>query len=551
MRTCAPAFIGFREIGVRVAAAFTLVLAICLIGLLSMAAARATPATPTTLVRPQAPEEATARFYNRDIATFRTTLLGNAPERRARLTEANIERIVEQPGLAKAGYQMVPSGVVILLDGQLVTIVTPADVDPLRNETLATLRDGIVARLAAAVDAAETARMPQRLLRGIGWSAVATLGLLAALWMLRGASRRLRHRADAWMTARLSGIRNEPARQMALAVMASGRGLARVGAWIFLLLIVEEWLRFCFAQFAFTQPWAGAMTGWIAGRLENWGNAILHAVPGLVTAFVILLFARLVAQAVRLVFQGVQHGRFELVGVDRQLAEPTRKIIIVIVWLFGIAMAYPYLPGADTDAFKGLSVFVGLMVSLGASSIVAQAAGGFTLLYSRTMAVGDVVRIGDVEGVVQQIGLFTTRVRTPMHVEVSFPNNVVLGGKLENLSRAADGPGMWLQATVVIGYDEPWRQVHRLLLEAAAATDGILRDPPPMVLQTALADFGIEYRLRARTADVTRRWITQSALHAAIQDAFNAAGMQIMTPHYEGDPESPKIVAKAHWDGKS
>ena len=166
------------------------------------------------------------------------------------------------------------------------------------------------------------------------------------------------------------------------------------------------------------------------------------------------------------------------------------------------------------------------------------------------MSVGDVVRIGDVEGIVQQIGLFTTRVRTPMGVEVSFPNNVVLGGRLENLSRAAEGPGMWLQALVVIGYEIPWRQVHRLLLEAASATQGVLEDPKPLVLQTALGDFGIEYRLRARIADVHRRWPILSDLHAHIQDAFNTAGVQIMTPHYEGDPESAKVVPKAHWEGR-
>jgi len=269
-----------------------------------------------------------------------------------------------------------------------------------------------------------------------------------------------------------------------------------------------------------------------------------------VTAAVIMLVARLFVQAIKLTFEGVQHGRFRFVGIDSQLAEPTRKIIVVLVWLFALAMAYPYLPGAETEAFKGLSLFVGLMVSLGASSIVGQAAGGFTLLYSRTMNVGDVVRVGEVEGIVQQIALFTTRIRTPMGVEVSFPNNVLLGGKLENLSRAGDGPGMWLQAIAVIGYEVPWRQVHRLLLDAARATEGVGDEPAPMVLQTALGDFGVEYRLRAHIIDVHRRWLTLSALHANIQDAFNAAGVQIMTPHYEGDPADAKIVPKAHWEGK-
>ena len=133
-------------------------------------------------------------------------------------------------------------------------------------------------------------------------------------------------------------------------------------------------------------------------------------------------------------------------------------------------------------------------------------------------------------------------------MEVSFPNNVVLGGRQEKMSRAADGPGMWLQALVVIGYEVPWRQVQRLLIEGANATAGVQREPPPMVLQTALGDFGIEYRLRARITDVQKRWLILSDLHAQIQDAFNSAEVQIMTPHYEGDPETPKVVPPAHWD---
>ncbi|MUV13661.1 mechanosensitive ion channel family protein [Noviluteimonas gilva] len=523
---------------------------VCLV--FALPPAHATPATtvaaPAT-VRTADPDAATARFFNRDIATFRSRFLGNTPEMRARAAEANIERIVEQAGVAKATYQPAPQGVIILLDGQLVTVVTPADVDSLRNETLDKTRDGILLRLGDAVREAETARAPGRLARGIGWCIAATALVLLALWILRFVFAHLRTRADAWTKARLSRIPNESARHMALAFMASGRGFARVFAWIVVLFVVEEWLRFCFAQFAWTQPWAGAMTGWMAGRLSKWGNAILHAVPGLVTALVILLVARVFVQAIRLAFQGVEHGRFRLIGIDSQVAEPTRKLIVVVVWLFALAMAYPYLPGAETDAFKGLSLFVGLMVSLGASSIVGQAAGGFTLLYSRTMNVGDVVRIGEAEGTVQQIGLFTTRIRTPMGVEVSFPNNVVMGGKLENLSRAPDGAGFWLQAIAVIGYEVPWRQVHRLLMDAAHATPGVVDAPAPFVLQTALGDFGIEYRLRARIADVEQRWIALSALHAQIQDAFNAAGVQIMTPHYEGDPETAKIVPRAHWEG--
>jgi small-conductance mechanosensitive channel len=262
-----------------------------------------------------------------------------------------------------------------------------------------------------------------------------------------------------------------------------------------------------------------------------------------------MLAARIVVQSVNFTLRGVASGRYSLLGIDTMLAEPTRKLMVAVVWLFALAMAYPYLPGAQTPAFQGLSVFVGLMVSLGASSIVGQAAGGFTLLYSRTMALGDLVRIGDTEGQVQQIGLFTTRIRTPLGVEISFPNNVVLGGQLQNFSRHPDGPGMWLDTSVTIGYDAPWRQVHRLLLDAAARTDGIQAKPEPFVIQKELMDFYVAYSLRVHVLDLPGRMRILSALHANIQDTFNEAGVQIMSPNYEADPEQPKLVAPGAFEG--
>lgn len=273
--------------------------------------------------------------------------------------------------------------------------------------------------------------------------------------------------------------------------------------------------------------------------------------PGLVTAVIIFLLARLCSQIVGLLFRGVQNGRFKLFGIDRQLAEPTRKLTVAGIWLFALAMAYPYLPGSSSDAFKGLSVLLGVMISLGGSSIVGQAAAGFTLLYARTMSVGDLVKVADVEGQVLQIGLFTTRIRTITGVEVSLPNMHVLSGKLLNYSRDPQAAGMWLETTVTIGYDTPWRQVHRLLLEAASRTAHVQGTPAAHVLQSALNDFYVAYVLRVHIVQLPLRAQILSELHANIQDAFNAAGVQIMSPNYIADPELPKIVAPADWDPKA
>jgi small-conductance mechanosensitive channel len=496
-------------------------------------------------------QEATVRYFNRDIVTLRGEFLGRSPEVRARAAEENIERIVLLPGTAVVSFKQEQQGLIVLLSGQLAGLVTPEDLDVLHNQTMAEVRSQIARNLGEAVLAAERDRAPRQLAKGVLWSllatAIAVVLLLGLVWL----ARRMEAAFQRWVAQRATALRNESVRHLVVGLRTFGNWGLRLVLWLLALLIVEEWARFVLGQFGFTRPWADAMTGWIVGLLSRWGEAIAEAIPGLIAAAFVLFLARLLAQTVSLMFRGVQSGRFKVFGVDSELAEPTRKLAVAIIWLFAIAMAYPYLPGAETDAFKGLSVLVGLMISLGASSIVGQAAGGFTIIYSRTVSIGDFVRIGDMEGAVLQVGLFTTRLRTVTGVEVSIPNNVVLGGQLQNYSRHPDGPGMWLETGVTIGYDTPWRQVQRLLLDAAGKTANVQATPAPYVLQTALSDFYVEYRLRARIRDIPTRGLVLSELHANIQDAFNAAGVQIMSPNYEADPEQPKLVSREHWEGIS
>ena len=221
----------------------------------------------------------------------------------------------------------------------------------------------------------------------------------------------------------------------------------------------------------------------------------------------------------------------------------------IAVWVFALAMAYPYIPGSGTEAFKGVSVLLGLMVSIGASGIVGQAASGLILMYTRTFRPGEYVRIGEHEGTIVEMGMFTTRIRTGLGEELTVPNSFALAVVSKNYSRAVKGAGFVLDTTVTIGYDAPWRQVHAMLIEAARRTPGVLSDPAPHVFQTALSDFYVEYRLvcQAVPSEPRPRAEVLSALHANVQDVFNEYGVQIMSPHYLGDPADPKVVPKAHW----
>jgi small-conductance mechanosensitive channel len=224
-------------------------------------------------------------------------------------------------------------------------------------------------------------------------------------------------------------------------------------------------------------------------------------------------------------------------------------VFTMVVWLFALAMAYPYLPGSQSQAFQGLSVLVGLMVSIGASSTVGQAASGLILMYTRAFRTGEFVRINETEGTVMELGLFSTRIRTGMGDEVMLPNTMVLGTSTKNYSRVVPGAGFVVDTTVTIGYDTPWRQVHAMLIEAARRVPAISASPEPRVMQTALSDFYPEYRLIAysRAEAPVPRAVAMSQLHEAIQDVFNEYGVQIMSPHYLGDPADAKVVPKARW----
>jgi small-conductance mechanosensitive channel len=213
----------------------------------------------------------------------------------------------------------------------------------------------------------------------------------------------------------------------------------------------------------------------------------------------------------------------------------------------GLVLAYPYLPGSNSDAFKGMSVFLGVVLSIGSSGIVNQMMSGLTITYSRAVRPGDWVKMGDVEGTVIQVGVLSIKVKTARREEVTIPNAVVMSQVTTNYSRFADTEGVFVPTSVTIGYDTPWRQVQALLLLAAERTPGVRRDPKPVVRQTALQDFYVQYVLLVCLDSPQQRFLTLDALHANIQDAFNEYGVQIMSPNYEADPEGRKVVPVDQW----
>ena len=495
-------------------------------------------------------EPATLMLYNREVFTFRTSMLNYSPAERAAAAHRRIEDAIDRDGAMEVTLKPFGESVLVEIDGRTVFAVQPGDVDKLGDGTLESVALVARDRLADALGAAREAR-------GLGpWIRAGMLVLAGTtIWLLilRGL-----YLGNRWLGARIMAAVQHGAEKLKVGGVVAVqprhlstlvRKAAALVAWLVGAAFTYGWLTFTLERFGYTRPWGEQLEGHLLGFIGSVGLAIVGAIPGLLTVVVIVVITRVVIRLVRIFFDRIEAGEVRIGWLDADLAVPTRRIANVVLWLFALAMAYPYLPGADTDAFKGLSVLVGLMLSIGASSIVAQAASGLILMYSRVFRVGEFVKIGDTEGTVSELTLFATRIRTGLSEEVVLPNAFVLSNVSRNYSRSAHGPGFTLHTKVTIGYDTPWRQVHALLLEAARRTVGVLADPAPYVIQTALSDFYVEYILVARAGPEAPRLRAEamSTLHGHILDVFNEHGVQIMSPNYLTDPAMPKIVSKEHW----
>jgi small-conductance mechanosensitive channel len=289
------------------------------------------------------------------------------------------------------------------------------------------------------------------------------------------------------------------------------------------------------------------MRGFLLATAKTLALGFVRALPGLFTALVIFVIARLLVRFLTAWFNAIERGEVRQSWVHPETAQPTRRLVAALVWLFALVVAYPYLPGSQSDAFKGISVFLGVVVTFGSSGIVNQIMSGLMITYSRALRVGDFACVGAVEGTVSHLGMLSIKVRTVRHEEVTIPNAVVVSQTITDYSRVADAGGVFTPTSVTIGYDTPWRQVESLLLQAAARTPGLHAAPPPLVIQSGLEDFYVKYTLLVCLEHQEARAITLNALHANIQDLFNEYGVQIMSPHYVLDPAARKVVRKSDW----
>ncbi|MDR7308388.1 mechanosensitive ion channel domain-containing protein [Rhodoferax saidenbachensis] len=492
----------------------------------------------------------TLNFYNRPVFIFRAPLAGVSAADRTKRASDRLKAQLATAGTHHVSQKADAQGVLVQIDGGTTFVVTAADVDVLQQETLNEAAERAAAALQVAIAESQESRNLETMAWALGLSLLASAIVAALVWVLArvhaALSRRLITLSE-WHSRKLQlgGIELLNRDRAAAVVRGALTGVYRV--LVFVLLY--EWLSFVLARFPFTRVWGETLNSYLLDLVSLLGGSVVRAIPGLFTAVVIFYLARAFTGMLDRFFVRIQQGEHTLAWLDADVAVPTRRISKAVVWLFALAMAYPYLPGSETEAFKGLSVLVGLMISLGASNLVGQAASGLILTYGRVFRKGEYVRIADQEGTVTEVGMFATRIRTGLGEELTISNTTILGSTTKNYSRAVKGEGYVLDTTLTIGYDTPWRQVHAMLVEAALRTEGVLADPKPQVFQTALSDWYPVYRLvcQAVPAEPRPRALLLSALHANIQDVFNTYGVQIMSPQYITDPLDAKLVSPDRW----
>ena len=323
-------------------------------------------------------------------------------------------------------------------------------------------------------------------------------------------------------------------------ILDTGHALAALG----MLLNILKWLviffelfitvPLIFSLFESTQELAASLFDHILTPVKKVLTSFIAYIPNLITIAVFILIARYTVRSLSFFAVRIEQKRLVLHGFYPDWAQPTFNILRFIIYAFTVAVIYPYLPGSESRAFQGVSVFVGIVLSLGSSSAIGNLVAGIVLTYMRPFTIGDRIQIQGVTGFVVEKSPIVTRIRTHKNEYVTFPNTMVLNSSITNYhtSAADDQEGLILNAEITFGYGTPWQKVHELLIEGALATEGILAKPAPFVLQLSLEDFYARYQINAYTREADRVPALYSRLFENIQNSFRNAGLDLTAGHF-------------------
>jgi small-conductance mechanosensitive channel len=420
-----------------------------------------------------------------------------------------------------------------------------AELDRVPREVLA---KAYAAKISITIESYRRDRGSRSIVRGVAVAGGASFALIALTLLIGWGYRKLIVLVEDRFTTR---IRELQAKSHDIVrtewIWTIIRSTLRTARIMLVLLLVFFYLGLVLTLFPWTRAYAIPLVVLVVGPLRGMGIAVLDYLPKLVFLLILFVVTRYALKLLRVFFLGVQRGKITFIGFYPDWALPIYKLARLAVVAFMVVVAYPYIPGSESPAFKGVSLFLGIVFSLGSSASISNIVSGYMVTFRRAYKVGDRVKVGNQTGDVTEIRLQATHLRTIKNEEVIVPNSLIINTEVVNYSSLARKGGLILHTTVTIGYDTPWRQVHAMLLKAAERTAGLLKEPRPSVLQTGLNDFYVSYELNVHTDRPLEMASIYSDLHQNIQDSFNENGVQIMSPHYLGDPAQAKIVPKENW----
>ncbi len=439
-------------------------------------------------------------------------------------------------------------GIRIFADGIQVSIVTDADseLEQMDLNVLGLLHGQAIEQ---AIENYRANRTEQARVSGaieaLAWTLGFALFVVIILWL----HRRIRRRTLKLVKRYLKNVETATAKSVQAEAIAA---LIRY-ALNFVLLVIfflgfYYYLSFVLLAFAETRYFAQLLLTYLTEPVLLIFKGILSYFPNLIMLVLITWITMYIIRGMRVFFDAVEAGSFDLGDFEKHWIGPTFNIARVVVILIALVFAVPYIPGSDSAAFQGLTILVGAMLSLGANSVVSNMLAGLFVIYRRSTSLGDRIQIGDHIGDVVQIKLMETHLKSIKNELISIPNAQLMNSDVVNFSKKTDGNGLLLHTTVGIGYEEPPEKVEAMLIEAAHRTKSIKAKPEPFVLWTALADYAINYQINGYSTRGSIIPKIRSDLHRNIVAVFNENNVQIMTPSYMADPPEPKIPAE-EWDG--
>lgn len=500
------------------------------------------------------PPPAAVVLDGRELFNIQVSVGGYSPQTRALATTRRIREVARNPNVDPRELSVVHNDLVetsnITYNGEVLVYITEADARAAQVNRRALAYEARE-RIRSAIRDYRAARQPQEILRGAGYGLLLTLGVMLFLWLVFKLSRSTQRRLVRWKGHYIRGFRLFDTELLSAdrvtdAIWEAFK-LLRLGL---LSLIIFIYL----SQFLRSFPWTRAAGEQLFEYLESaalilWDRFVAY-LPNLFFIALIAIATHYVLRIVRFFFTELERDKLSFPGFFPQWAKPTYNIVRVLILLFAVTIAFPYFPGSESPAFQGISLFVGALFTLGSSGAIANLIAGVVLIYSRAYEKGDRVKISDAVGTVIDKSLMVTRLQTPKNVIITIPNYMVLSSHIVNYSTTleeTENP-LILHTTITLGYDVPWRKVHKVLIEAANKTDNLLKVPHPFVLQTSLDDFYVSYELNVYTQHPELMPKIFSELHQNVQDACNESQIEILSPHYSAMRDGNELaVPKKYW----